>query len=310
MAVWPHDRLPRIAAPYVVELDLTFLCWYHFSKYAARRVCLNMHAMRDKTFPVHLNPNNFKVEDFEDPCEAFYWFGVYSSHFYNEPTGSQMHEEDTTTALEIDEKHEPQPTDSMRCPLAEVADFCAFDTETSGLSNNDCAVQVAVGFFRADGTAMGYYNKLWKLPAGVFLSSRSVKIHGITKRRLEQEGADASFEIRSVHRIFDTMKKRGKPIVAHNASFDIRILKQTAEKHKFDGWSIEVADVFCTMRNSKERCGLVSTKTGRLKAPSNAELYQTLFGQAPQGQLHDAITDIKVTGKCFYLGSLRGWWDL
>ena len=252
-----------------------------------------------KTFPSHLDPNNFEIDEFEDPYDAFFWLGYFAGRKRATPPA---------VPAEIEEQALPKPMTGV--PFCELAEFCVFDTETSGLSASACAVQVAVGFFRADGSAMGYYNKLWQLPAGVHLSASSVNVHGITKRRLRQEGMDAFFEIRAVHRMFDTMKRRGKRIVAHNASFDVRILKQTARKHKFGEWSIEAADVFCTMQNSKHRCGIVSQKTGRLKNPSNSELYQKLSGEAPRGALHDAIVDIKVTGMSFFLGSQRGWWRM
>ena len=252
-----------------------------------------------KTFPSHLDPNNFGIDEFEDPYDAFFWLGYFAGRKSATPPA---------VLTKVEEQTFPRPMTGV--PFCELAEFCVFDTETSGLSASACAVQVAVGFFRADGSAMGYYNKLWQLPAGVHLSASSVNVHGITKRRLQQEGMDAFVEIRAVHRMFDTMKRRGKRIVAHNARFDVRILKQTARKHKFGGWSIEAADVFCTMQNSKHRCGIVSQKTGRLKNPSNSELYQKLSGEAPQGALHDAIVDIKVTGRSFFLGSQRGWWSM
>ena len=252
-----------------------------------------------KQFPTHLNPDCFQLADFEDPYEAFFWLGYFSGRRKG-PGVTEPLPKGVTAANDM--------SGGSGLPLCEVAHFCAFDTETSGLSANDCAVQVAIGFFRSDGSVMGYYNKMWKLPSGVKMSASAVRVHKITTSVLERDGIDAGPEIRAVHRILQTMKKRGKKIVAHNASFDIRMLKQTAAKQSFFDWSVETADIFCTMQNAKARCGLVSNKTGRPKAPSNAELYKILTGGPPQGPLHDAQFDIKVTGKSFFLGSQCGWW--
>lgn len=252
-----------------------------------------------REFPTHLDPNNFDVSDFEDPYDAFYWFGaLHPSNRDRLPHAAR------DAASPTVEPH------GHAVPMCERAEYCAFDTETSGLSANDVAVQVAIGFFRADGTALGFYNKLWKLPGGVRMSASAVRVHKINASMLERDGVDARPELGTVHRMLQTMKRRKKSIVAHNASFDVRQLKQTAAKHGCGEWSIQTDDVFCTMLNSKSYCGLVSDKTGRPKAPSNSELYSTLTGELPHGPLHDAVFDIKLTGKSFFLGAQRGWWSI
>ena len=268
-----------------------------------------------KQFPSHLNPESFQISDFDDPYEAFFWLGYFAGR--RKASGEPAIED--LNSLQNLGVTDPPPevvaevkdvSGGLGVPLCELAEFCAFDTETSGLSANDIAVQVAIGFFRVDGSAMGFYNKMWKLPPGGKIAASAMRIHKITVSTLEREGVNAGPEIRTVHRILQTMKRRGKKIVAHNASFDVRMLKQTAAKNGFTGWSIETADVFCTMQRSKTHCGLMSDKTGRPKAPSNAELYKILSGAAPKGPLHDAVFDIKVTGKSFFLGAQRGWWRL
>lgn len=264
-------------------------------------------------FPAHLDPECFQASDFDDPFEAFFWMGYFSVR-RRAPAELVVEDPDSLKKLGATDPP-PDVVDDVKdasggpgVPLCQLAEFVAFDTETSGLSANDCAVQMAIGFFRADGSAMGYYNKLWKLPPGGKMTASAVRVHRITAAALQRDGIDAGPEIKAVHRIFQTMKMRGKKIVAHNASFDVRMLKQTAAKNNFSGWSIETADIFCTMKNATPYCGLISEKTKRPKAPSNAELYQILTGAAPDGPLHDAVFDIKVTAKSFFLGVQRGWW--
>jgi len=255
------------------------------------------------------------MTDFEDPFEAFFWLGYFSA---KKKTPGDPAVEDLDNLKNLGVTDPPaeivaEAKDGYPVPgvaACELAEFCVIDTETSGLSSNDTAVQTAIGFFRADGSAMAFYNKLWKLPPRGKISASAMWVHKITASALERDGVDAGPEIRAVHRILQTMKKRGKTIVAHNASFDVRMLKQTAAKNRFAEWSIETKDIFCTMQRAKTHCGLVSDKTGKPKAPSNAELYQILSGEVPKGPLHDAAFDIKVTGKSFFLGAQSGWWSL
>ena len=222
-----------------------------------------------------------KIENFDDPFEAFYWLG----------------------ACAVTREAPPQ-----KAPLEDVAEFVVFDTETSGLSSRDVAVQVCLGFYDGYGKALGFYDKLWKPPRGVVISKGSIQVHGITNARVFKEGLDARFELPKVHAIFKKMRSRGKKIVAHNAAFDVRILRQTARSHSFAGWDLEQSHTFCTMNRAAPRCGLKSKKTGRARKPKNAELYRILTGKAPSGALHDAQVDVGVTAKNYTEGRHRGWW--
>lgn len=241
-----------------------------------------------------------QICDFEDAFDAFYWLGYFSNRLGR----------NCSVTLESEPDPEPEPLPIRKNqPLSEVADFVCFDTETSGLSAADCAIQVAIGFFDTDGRPLGFYDRLWKLPKGVCVSGASYRIHKISNKRLESEGQEAAPEIRKVLKILRTMRKRGKLIVAHNASFDCRMLAQTAKHHGVDEWDVERGDVLCTMHAAKEHCGLTSSKTGRLKAPSNVELYKYLTGTTPTGILHDALTDVRVTARSYVEGKKLGWWQ-
>ena len=244
------------------------------------------------------NPDTMQPGDFENPHEVFYWLGYFAGRRNRDappPLKGVKHEE------RVEERE-------AKKPLCETAHFCVFDTETSGLSCNDCAVQMALGFFNEDGHPLGFYDRLWKLPPGVTVSRGSYRIHKISMRKIEAEGYDAAPEVRKVMKIMRCMQDRGKRIVAHNAAFDCRILAQTARHHGVDGWDLSRKNVFCTMGRAKPWCNLKSNKTGRPKAPSNSELYKILTGCAPTGALHDALVDIKVTARSYVEGAKRGWW--
>tara|TARA_B100000787_G_scaffold97703_1_gene72068 strand:+ start:2424 stop:3194 length:771 start_codon:yes stop_codon:yes gene_type:complete len=193
--------------------------------------------------------------------------------------------------------------------LCETAHYCVFDTETSGLSSRDCVIQMAIGFYDEGGSQLGVYDRLWKLPNGVRISEGSFKVHKISTQRLNDEGCETAAEIEKVMKYIGRMRSREKLIVAHNASFDLRMLAQTA-KNWSKHWELVADDVFCTMKSARVHCGLISTKTGRLKAPSNTELYEMLTGETvATEELHNALFDVSLTSASFFQGARRGWWS-
>lgn len=158
-----------------------------------------------KAFPSHLDPKNFTVSDFKgNEYDAYFWFGYYSG----------LSGQEVKKAAPVEEVADVRRVSK---PLCEEAEYVALDTETSGLSGNDAAIQVAVVFCRKDGSVMGTYNKLWKLPEGKRVTSASTKIHGITNRKLQEEGVDARPELAKLEHIFSRMLARGKRLVAHNS---------------------------------------------------------------------------------------------
>lgn len=233
------------------------------------------------------NPATMQLSDFENPHDAFFWLGYFSAH-------------NTSQAVA-----EPPVREDKLC---EIAHYCVFDTETSGLSAKDCVIQFAIGFYDQNGSQIGFYDRLWKLPSGTRISQGSFKVHKISMERLNQEGCETSIEIEKIMKYMQEMRGRKKMIIAHNATFDVRMLAQTARSWG-KIWCISADDVFCTMKSSKVHCGLTSTKTGRPKAPSNTELYEMLTGEkvATEG-LHNALFDISLTSTSFFRGALRGWW--
>lgn len=197
-----------------------------------------------------------------------------------------------------------------RQPPLETCAYCVFDTETTGLSGEDVALQCAFGLFDAEGKLLLLYDRLWNLPPGVKIAKRAFQVHKIGYKKLNALGMPAIRQMGIVHSTFKRLRERKVPIVAHNAAFDVRLLQQTATKHGVDEWGLTRDHVLCTMQRAKPHAGLTSPKTGKPKAPSNSELYRILHnGKAPAfGALHDAATDIKVTAACFAAGRARNWW--
>ena len=100
---------------------------------------------------------------------------------------------------------------------------------------------------------------------------------------------------------------KGVRVVAHNASFDVRVLNHTAVCQGLAPL-LRSASMLCTMHNATRHCGLREKGGRRLKAPRNEELYQFLFGRKPCEQLHSALPDCRVTLAAYIEGHNRKWW--
>lgn len=184
--------------------------------------------------------------------------------------------------------------------------FIVWDTETSGLKRSDCIVQLAIAFCAADGTCLGLYNQLWKLPAGLHIDRRAAEVHGITEQDLFTHGRDATVELGRVIEWFKQATAAGIPIVAFNSRFDERMLVQTARAHSCAALDPSAIKFSCLMVASRPHSNL-RTANGRPKGFKNSELFVHFFKTEPAVRLHDAAGDIAVTAACYACAHEKGW---
>ena len=138
------------------------------------------------------------------------------------------------------------------------------------------------------------------------INPRASSIHKITEDTIHKHGKDTCTELTVVRDIMMDCKKQNIPIVAHNASFDSRLLIQTADAFQIY-WPLERADFFCTQVAARPFVKALD-KNGRIKAPSNIELFMFFSNTKPEGDLHDALVDCKVTSYGYCKGKQAGWW--
>jgi DNA polymerase III epsilon subunit-like protein len=201
-------------------------------------------------------------------------------------------------------------TPNVEKEVPDGADFLVWDTETSGIGSGDVVVQLAWAVCSEGGEVLRRYDRLWKLPPRRKIGWGAFKVHGISASRVAARGYTAATEVRAFVALVRAMRKRKLRVVAHNASFDMRMLKQTAHAHGVDDAGVDALDkrdFFCTMGAARDHCGM-RNKAGRKRNPSNAELYERLLGKPPEGRLHDAFADILVTAASYAAGKRKRWW--
>jgi len=207
------------------------------------------------------------------------------------------------------EEAEGVDLDALIHAARQGATLC-WDTETSGLVGHVIQIAiVAVPRATADGMLPNghvSYCRHWALPGAVELDPRAVAVHGITRSHLNAHGCGVQSGLRAIAAVVLAGREGGAQWVAHNASFDVARLNQTATFHGAPAL-LERGEVFCTMLASATHCSL-KTRTGRAKPPRCHELYTHLFQRPCEAQLHDALADATLLATCFLGGRRHGWW--
>lgn len=180
--------------------------------------------------------------------------------------------------------------------------YLFFDTETTGLPRNwkapvtDLAnwprlVQLAYFFFDSGGNQVCGGNFIIK-PAGFTIPAEAARIHGITTERAQKEGGDLGAVLRG----FQEAVGRAEYLVAHNMSFDEKILGAEFLRNKMPD-TLPAKKKICTMQSSTDHCALPGPYG--YKWPKLAELYYKLF-RADFEEAHNAAADVAATIKCFW----------
>ena len=170
------------------------------------------------------------------------------------------------------------------------------DTETS----NQHVIQI--GWVLADtaGVELCSYEQMWLLPRGVQVNAYVAQLsHKISDAELRTSGVAPQAELVLLAALFESCLAAGITIVMHNKAFDVGKLNATANYHGM-GNILRSEQAFCSMLESRDICRLPwpskgSRSTGAFKPPSNGELFKHFFGSAPQGRLHRALADARVT---------------
>jgi DNA polymerase III epsilon subunit-like protein len=201
----------------------------------------------------------------------------------------------------------------------------AFDTETTGLPDwkqpsespqQPHIVEIAAVLYD-DGQHAASFHAIVR-PDGWTIPDDVAAIHGITTERAMDEGIPEHQAIAG----FMAMHARGDIRVAHNESFDARILRIAIKRfgHGMHGWDCltqeerdAIADAFkaapsyCTCTNAKPIMQLPPTEKmaanprfrNSYKPPNLQEAHKHFFGAEFEGA-HGAMADAKACARIYY----------
>lgn len=159
------------------------------------------------------------------------------------------------------------------------------DTETTGLDEFAQAIEIAVCEKNGD---VVFYTRL---QPSIDIPIEATQIHGITNDALKNEPQWPSVVDQLISAV------NGRPLVAYNAPFDDRILKQTARAFGMD-CSIEVN--VCAMSLAAQ---FNKRENGRISLSSACKRFQLEWDG---GNMHSAIADAKMTAKVVVAISASG----
>lgn len=177
-----------------------------------------------------------------------------------------------------------------------------FDTETTGLPKNWKApvtdlnnwprmVQLAYIFQDRNGNVISQGDYIIK-PSGFSIPTNSSAIHGITNDIAMREGKELAIVLEQ----FNTLLDKAEYLVAHNISFDEKIVGAEFLRVNMQN-SIPLKRKICTMVSSTNFCA-INGPYG-YKWPKLSELHYKLFNTYFE-EAHNARIDIQATSKCFW----------
>lgn len=110
-----------------------------------------------------------------------------------------------------------------RGPLA------AFDIETTGTDpERDRIVTAAVSLV---GAGLPSVHHAWLVDPGIEIPPGASAVHGITTQQAQAEGCDGREAVQEITSILAGQLRRGAPVIAFNARFDLTILDREARRH-------------------------------------------------------------------------------
>jgi DNA polymerase III subunit epsilon len=188
-----------------------------------------------------------------------------------------------------------------------------FDTETNGLPEGfnpsiydtnkwPYLLQLSYILYDVDANAILAQNdQIIKIPENIPITEETISINGITRLRCKLHGKP----LKEVLEDFNELIKQADVILAHNISFDKRIIMVECIRNKLSSYLSNKSGrhhtEFCTMKAGKQICKIEKTNPYNqiyYKYPTLSELHISLFSHTPENT-HDATVDILICLRCF-----------
>lgn len=198
--------------------------------------------------------------------------------------------------------------------------FLFFDTETTGLPNyqrplnnplQPHLVQLAAVLYDAGRKEIESVDLI--VNPGVPIPASASAVHGITDDIAVAKGVHPTKALST----FLDMAKRAKFVIAHNAEFDIWLLKvlfaRYAEGTATFADFVPPTSVLCTMKTATPIVNLPPTAKmlragfNKPKSPTLTECVKFFFDEDLEGA-HDALVDVRACARVFFHGiNPRNW---
>jgi DNA polymerase III epsilon subunit-like protein len=172
-----------------------------------------------------------------------------------------------------------------------------FDTETTGLSASDVVIQLGYVYMLSNGSLLREYERV--LHSSVPSNRFALRVHKISNETVRCSPHDAHAELSKFAILANRVLDMGGTLVAHNASFDERLLRQTALSAGLHTFQLD--SIFCTAKALKK----VPT-TERGATCKNTDVYRRLGGD--EMEMHNALNDARATAFIYLHGLKAGWW--
>jgi DNA polymerase III, epsilon subunit and related 3''-5'' exonucleases len=185
---------------------------------------------------------------------------------------------------------------SCKQPLSSPFRYLVFDCETTGLPSSKSPprlVQLAWSLYDATGHALSV-NDFIVRPTEFVIPKAATSVHGISQEQAEITGVPLG-EV--LHKFLRDADNAGTRLIAHNISFDDRVITSELDGLKINSTFGERMR-FCTMKNTVDICKLPTRGHG-YKWPKLQELHMHLFGRGFSGG-HNAKADVEATARCFF----------
>lgn len=166
--------------------------------------------------------------------------------------------------------------------------YLFIDTETTGIHNAKI-VELAALLTDEHGKEMSSMNVL--INNNVEIPAQVTDIHGITTEMCEDYG----IHLNNALDMFVALHDKAKLVIAHNAQFDIRMIKEALNKRMFT-WNPS----YCTMLKSVNVCKLPKANGhAGWKYPKLAEALEIVCGEKPMTS-HRAMADVVSCKKIYF----------
>ena len=176
--------------------------------------------------------------------------------------------------------------------------YLLFDFETSGIGPFEKQKAIQLAWVVCDNSM----NKLSNIMSFYFNDVKKINTHfhkNLTVSKINKIGVSPQYILNNFLNDADDVLKNNGLIIAHNISFDYKILQNEciANKLNYD-FDIMSSKLFCTMKSTTNLCK-IKTHAGSNKYPKLIELYKFLHNKDPELILHEASNDVEVLYRCF-----------